>query len=80
MKCPHCFASSKAKVQRTRTDENAVWRARSCGVCFKTFVTREEAPKGLRMPSGLDRGSARAPKLSPGQKKFDTSHLQGLLK
>lgn len=80
MRCPHCDKPAKSKVLLTRTGEGAVWRRRSCGFCFKTFVTREEAPAGLKMPGCVENAgrSAREPKLNPGQGKFQTDHLTGV--
>jgi hypothetical protein len=77
MKCPHCERSDrKPKVLETRTVDGTVYRRRLCGWCFKSFVTREEAPPGLRLPEGRDRSA----RLKPGQQKFNTQHLMELWK
>lgn len=80
MICPHCGEQGRSKVLLTRTGGGAVWRRRSCGRCFKNFVTREEAPPGLKMPNNVESPdrSARSPKMKPGQSAFQTDHLDGI--
>jgi len=51
MQCPHCDKATKAKVLESRPHNGYVYRRRACGGCFKTFVSREEAPAGLKMPA-----------------------------
>lgn len=76
MRCPKCNnPASKPKVLETRTHEGSVYRRRSCGFCFKNFVTVETAPEGLRMPETRDRSRGR---LKPGQERFNTQHLMDL--
>ena len=57
MNCPHCEATSKALVLESRRVEGDILRRRLCGVCSKTYVTREYADSDLRIPT--------APKAKP---------------
>lgn len=52
MRCPHCHGeASKAPVIETHKYTSEVYRRRRCDWCDKTFVTVEQAPDGLRMPT-----------------------------
>lgn len=51
IRCSRCHKTTRAKVLESRPHDGRVWRRRQCGLCFATFVTREEAPEGLRMPA-----------------------------
>jgi transcriptional regulator NrdR family protein len=51
MRCPHCQSTKKCKVLESRPHDGQVFRRRMCSTCFKTFVSREEAPEGLKMPN-----------------------------
>jgi hypothetical protein len=35
----------------SRPHEGFVYRRRACGACYRTFVSREESPVGLKMPN-----------------------------
>ena len=73
MQCPKCNKqATKAKVLETRTVDGTLYRRRCCGACFKTFVTIETAPEGLRLPRAEKGPEAR---LKPGQGEFNTQHL-----
>jgi transcriptional regulator NrdR family protein len=83
MKCPHCSASTKAKVMESRPHDGQVYRRRICGQCFKTFVSCEDAPSGLRMPNGTQsrhRITDRKPKPeeTDGIIRSTGAHLQSL--
>ena len=51
MKCPHCSFAGRCRVIETRETPDGVYRRRSCGNCGRAFVSREDAPVGLKMPS-----------------------------
>jgi hypothetical protein len=82
VKCPHCDKTTKGKVLESRPHDGKVWRRRMCGGCLTTFVSVEEAPPGLRMPTETQsrhRVTDRTPK--PEERGAITStaaHLQGL--
>jgi transcriptional regulator NrdR family protein len=82
MKCPHCSIKSKAKVFETRSHDGQVYRRRICSHCCKTFVTREEAPEGLKMPNETQsRHRIVDPKPKPEQGgviQSSGAHLQNL--
>lgn len=49
MKCPHCNATGKSPVMESRQHPEGVLRRRSCGLCFKAYVTLEFADPELRI-------------------------------
>jgi len=51
MNCPHCGKTTKSKVLESRPHDGQIFRRRSCGGCFKNYVSREEASVGLKMPA-----------------------------
>lgn len=59
MRCPHCHNEVKAPVNETRVYEGDVYRRRCCGRCGRSFVTREVAPAGLKMPAAVMSSRAR---------------------
>ena len=91
MKCPHCDKESRAPIRETRRHAGAVFRRRTCSCCLKTFVSREEAPPGMKMPNETqsrfrvaDRLTDRRQKpdemLKPSSPRGDGLHLQGIWK
>lgn len=82
MKCPHCEKESKAKVLESRLCDGQMWRRRTCGLCFKNFVSMETTDPGLRMPAMTSsRHRVKDPKPKPEQGGVITStaaHLQGI--
>lgn len=83
MKCPKCQHSAHHKVTETREHEGLNYRRRACGNCGQTFITREEAPEGLKMPkvvqNSINRGHPRKSRAIHGPApvlRGDGGHLQ----
>jgi transcriptional regulator NrdR family protein len=78
MKCPHCDKESKATVIESRRAQGAVWRRRTCLLCYKNFVSQEVTSPSMKFPREVQsRGRKTDRTLKPEQKAEVTGlHLQ----